>query len=275
MLPNFLVIGAMKAGTTSLFRYLSEHPDIVMPWSKELDFFSNDEVWGRGLSWYEAQFQGQGSAVGEASPNYAKRHLFPDTASRIIATLPDVRLIYLVRDPIERLQSMYVDMLAYGGETRPLEEAVRADPDYILTSCYGFQLEPFLAEIDRDRVLVLRTGRLRQDRIETVGKAYRFLGVVDDHIPSGIDDDANTRAEKRVPTKAGRRLLEQSRYRSTVDADTRWSSLHDRLLTRPPRRSDVALSPGLRSELAERFHRDRDRLRALLGHDPFEADRGT
>ncbi len=271
MLPNFLVIGAMKAGTTSLFSYLAGHPDVSMPWSKELDFFSNEDRWRLGTAWYEAQFPDEAVAVGEASPNYTKRHLFPETADRIMATLPGVRLIYLVRDPIERLQSMYVDMLAYGGETRPIDEAVRADSDYVLTSCYGYQLEPFVALSGTENLLVASAARLRDDRIDTLREIYRFLEIDNDYLPAGIDQDINTRAEKRVSRRLGRRLQKSDRYRSVIDADARWSRLHQACFTRPPRRSDVELSGDVLAELHERFSEDRKLLASLLGHDPMSA----
>ncbi|MBT8200803.1 MAG: sulfotransferase domain-containing protein, partial [Acidimicrobiia bacterium] len=183
--------------------------------------------------------------------------------------LPGVRLIYLVRDPIERLQSMYVDMLAYGGETRAIDEAVRADPDYVLTSCYGYQLEPFVEHTGTANLLVISAAKLSDDRFVTMREIYRFLGIDDDYLPAGIDKDINTRAEKRVARRVGRRLLRNDRYRSLVDADARWSRLHHACLTRPPRTSDVELSADVLAEIGERFAEDGELLRSLLGHDPL------
>jgi hypothetical protein len=95
--PTFLVIGAMKAGTTSLHRCLSNHPDVFMSAPKELDFFEKN--WSRGWEWYRSQFQAGDVAMlrGESSTNYAKYPRFGGVAGRIHRSLPDVKLIYLLR----------------------------------------------------------------------------------------------------------------------------------------------------------------------------------
>jgi hypothetical protein len=113
MLPNFIIIGAMKCGTTSLYYQLSEHKEVKMSIQKETNFFirKRDFEKGRyekGRDWYESCFPEGGMARGECSPNYTKVHLFPGVAQRMQELLPDVRLVYMVRDPIERLVSHYV-----------------------------------------------------------------------------------------------------------------------------------------------------------------------
>jgi hypothetical protein len=241
MLPSFLIIGAMKAGTTSLFTYLVDHPQIWMPWNKELDFFSNEKNWERGVGWYEEQFLSKAEAaeteiqaVGEASPNYSKRHLFGETASRVAETLPGVKLVYVIREPVARLQSMYVDMLAYGGEERSIDEAVAADDDYVLTSCYGYQLEPYLDYISRDRIHILSAEDLRTNRRTTTSDVYRFLGVDPAFESPRLASEANQRSEKQVGAQSGDRI-------------------------------DVDLSPDLRQTLEARFEEDRQLLNRLLG----------
>src|SRR4051812_23135116 len=104
LLPNLLVIGAAKAGTTSLWHYLDAHPSVFMAPAKELHFFDLDENWNRGIPWYAEHFAGSESSpvVGEATPGYTRYPHRPHAAARAAATVPDARLIYLVRDPIER-----------------------------------------------------------------------------------------------------------------------------------------------------------------------------
>ena len=116
-LPSFLVIGAMKAGTTSLYHYLHAHPQVFMPSIKELDFFVAGGNWGRGLHWYQKQFAGAGPgavAVGEASTMYTKYPSVDGVPERIAAHLPEVRLVYVVRDPIDRIRSHYRHRVAVG-----------------------------------------------------------------------------------------------------------------------------------------------------------------
>lgn len=265
MLPTFLVIGAMKAGTTSLFHYLADHPDVAMPWMKEIDFFSDDTKWARGIDWYSGHFTTPAIGVGEASPNYSKRHLFPATAQRIADTLPEVRLIYVIRDPIERLQSMYVDMLAYGGEQRSIDDAVMDDGDYVLTSCYGYQLQPYVELMGSGRILVVDAARLQSDRLDTLAKVYAFIGVRPGHVPAELDPVAtNPREHKAVPTELGRRLLSKTWYARRVAAVPGFGRLHARLSTRSPRQSDVVLSPDIRAQLTARFDRDAELLASLF-----------
>ena len=120
--PNFIVIGAMRAGTTALFEYLRAHPDVYIPELKELNFFW--ERWKRGIGWYESQFAGatDEKAIGELSPEYTFYPARRGVAERIAKLLPDVKLIYLMRDPIARMRSNYVWRVAAGSESRPMRQ---------------------------------------------------------------------------------------------------------------------------------------------------------
>src|SRR4051794_28578727 len=110
-LPDFIVIGTTKGGTTSLWRYLSDHPDIFMPTRKELRFFSNNERWRQGVEWYARQFEGAGEhqLVGEASPQYTSWPRYPHVPERMASVVPNAKLIYLVRDPVARTASLWRD----------------------------------------------------------------------------------------------------------------------------------------------------------------------
>lgn len=188
MLPNFLVIGAMKAGTTSLHRYLREHPQIFMPEEKELDFFVTEKRWGRGRRWYEAQFAGAGDAiaVGEASPSYTMFPEFSGVADRIAELLPDVRLVYAVRHPIERMRSHYLHEVEKSRERAPIGRALLSDPRYLDASRYAMQLERYLGCIPAQRVLVITTEQLRDERAATVRRVLAFLGVDTQWANSGL-----------------------------------------------------------------------------------------
>ena len=111
----------MKCGTTSLYRYLALHPQIAMSQRKELDFFKTDADFAKGLEWYSAQFPDDSGVRGEASPNYSKFHIFPGVPDRMRSVLPDIKLIYLVRNPVERAVSHYMHSV-HGGlfESRPI-----------------------------------------------------------------------------------------------------------------------------------------------------------
>ena len=197
-LPTFLVVGAVKAGTTSLFEYLRTHPDVFMPERKELSFFVHEHNWRRGLDWYRAQFADAdgAAAVGEASPSYAWWPSFGRVPERIAATVPDVRLVYVVREPFARMRSMYLHAVALGGERRPIERALAEVPDYLDTSRYATQLERHLRYADAGRLLVVTAEDLRARRAETVRRVFAFLGVDDGWTPPNLDEELHTAAER-------------------------------------------------------------------------------
>src|SRR5688572_24468381 len=113
MLPNFFIIGAMKAGTTSLWQYLRRHPEIFMSKLKEPGYFTEELRWDQGIEWYRSLFDDAGSAraVGEASTSYTKWPRFAGIPARMHALVPEARLIYLVRDPGDRIRSHYIHNL--------------------------------------------------------------------------------------------------------------------------------------------------------------------
>src|SRR5687768_751449 len=126
MLPTFVIIGAMKCGTTSLHYYLAEHPDVCMSEVKETNFFVAELNYARGLPWYESLFPRRAAACGEASPVYAATWRFAGIPERMHAVLPRARLIYIVRDPVERMVSQYKHTFARGEEHRTLSVALEA-----------------------------------------------------------------------------------------------------------------------------------------------------
>lgn len=176
-LPTFLVIGAMKSGTSALWHYLREHPQVFMPTPKEVQFFSRN--WDKGWPWYEQRFDAAGAAlsVGEASPSYAEFAHFPEVPERIASRLPDVRLIYLVRNPVDRVASQYLHNLARGDEHRPMREAVLSHPSYLSIGSYASVVEGYLAHFPRSQLLVLESERLRDDRRDALRHVFEFLGV--------------------------------------------------------------------------------------------------
>jgi Sulfotransferase domain len=197
-LPDFLVIGAQKAGTTALYAYLRWHPAITGPSWKEVSFF--DRHWWRGERWYRGQFplRSSGRLVGEASPSYLFHPLAPE---RVRSLLPDVRLVALLRDPVERAYSQYQHEVALGREPLSFEDAVEAEDErtrgeverlvadprafsrawwdhtYAARGLYAEQLERWLAVFEREQLLVVRTEDLRDQPAETYGEVLHFLSA--------------------------------------------------------------------------------------------------
>jgi hypothetical protein len=167
-LPDFVVVGVMKAGTTTLFRWLDEHPGVQMPADKEPGFFSDDRAWRRGPQWYASLFADvpDGIRTGEASVAYADPGSTDVVVPRLVQTLPDARLVCLLRDPVARLRSHYRHEVLRGRETRPLPIAAAApDNPYVRRSSYARVLRPWLGEATASRLHVAVSEELFADAV--------------------------------------------------------------------------------------------------------------
>jgi Sulfotransferase family len=238
VLPNFFVIGAAKAGTTSLYHYLASHPQVYMSPIKEPDFFLPPPSSGQPRSgrpagdhrrgMYETLFAGAGdaAAVGEASVRYSAHPFRPGAAERIAALVPDAKLIYIVREPVTRMVSQWMHNRRVGTESRGLAQALRCER-YLLLSSYAFQVERFLEHFPARQLLVIVSEDLHQRRAHTLDRVWRFLGVSTGHLDPVLDRELN-----RAPSAS-------PQLPSALVSD-----LHQRL------RSDVA---RLRDYVAEPF----------------------
>jgi len=180
-LPNFIIIGGLKCGTTSIHHYLGCHPDINMSKPKELNFFAAEQNWDLGFDWYKGRFDNRFKVNGESSPHYTNRPRFNGVAPRIHEYTPDARLIYMVRDPIKRILSHWVHATGAGYETREFVETLsQPDTAYIHRSMYWMQLQPYLELFDKDQIEIITQEELGSDRDGTMKKAFRHLGVDED-----------------------------------------------------------------------------------------------
>ena len=190
-LPDFVIIGAAKAGTTTLHAHLARHPRIAMAHSddpgvrdKEPAFFDPAVNWGRGVDWYRSLWSraGPDQLCGEATTNYTRHPQVEGVAARMAALVPRARLIYLMRHPVERAYSHYVHRWTrelHPGEpfTESFESFVRHDPMCLDGSDYRLQIEQFLAHYPREQLLLLRLDDLERDPRALVDRALAFLGL--------------------------------------------------------------------------------------------------
>ena len=143
--PDFIIVGAMKAGTTTIFRWLGNHPDCALPSVKEPAFFALEDRWMRGTQWYNSLFPEEARVTGEASVSYTDPDRSGLAAQRISSTLPDVRLVFIARHPMERARSHYVHQVQRGRERRSFEAVMRVpDNPYLRRSHYFSTLEPYI-----------------------------------------------------------------------------------------------------------------------------------
>jgi hypothetical protein len=196
-LPDFLILGAQKAGTTALYAYLRWHPQVTGPSFKEVSFF--DRHYARGERWYRAHLPIRRSGiVGEASPSYLFHPLAPERVARM---LPRARLIALLRNPVDRAFSHYQHEVALGREELSFEDALARedermqgelermlrDPSYFSHAWWNYtyaargryaeQLERWLDAFPREQLLVLFTEELAADTAGTYRRVLDFLGV--------------------------------------------------------------------------------------------------
>lgn len=160
-LPGFLVAGAAKSGTTSLWAYLSEHPDVRAPWTKEMSFF--DVNFARGLNWYRMHFplhrptdSGAVVMTGESSAYYMFHPLAP---RRIAETLPDVRIILLLRNPVDRAFSHYQMNFRRRNEDLSFEDAIKAEPERLAGEHERILADPNYYSFHHDKHSYLARGR--------------------------------------------------------------------------------------------------------------------
>lgn len=181
-LPNLIVIGGLKCGTTSLHHYLNLHPAIAMSRPKELNFFVAELNWELGPEWYASHFERGAAVRGETSPHYTNLPRFDGVADRMHELLgAQARVIYMVRNPIERMLSHYLHNVGGGYESRPLNEALtNPGSAYIARSRYAMQLAPYLQAFDRARVLVVANEDLAGQRETTMRRVFEFCGVDED-----------------------------------------------------------------------------------------------
>lgn len=183
MLDRFLlIIGAMKCGTTSLFAYLAQHPQIAPSSIKEPDFFTKDERWAKGLSWYRSLWDYDPSRhkwAMEASTAYTKLPNFSGAVERISSVAGDFRFIYVMRHPIQRIESHYRHATIRGSQHMKKAPDQLVRPHWIACSKYAMQLDPYYAAFPKEHILLLAFEELRDDPTGVLRRVCAFLNVED------------------------------------------------------------------------------------------------
>jgi hypothetical protein len=269
-LPTFVVIGAMKGGTSSLRHYLGGHPDVFVARGGtfgEPNFFIAENNWSRGRGWYEPLFDGAGAAtaIGECSTSYTWAHVYRGVPDRMAQVIPQARLVYVVRDPIARMQSMYMHQVSAGRERRRADEAL-LDVRYLGPSRYRFQLAAFLDHFDRSQVLVIASEVLRDCPREALTAVFNHLAVD----PARVDLDErlldHRSIDKPVPRLHDLHWLPRRKVKDRpVWRPDQHTGLALLLTTRRARADDLGIPRALRDRLAERLADDLSRFERLLG----------
>jgi hypothetical protein len=194
-LPDFIIGGAPRSGTTWLYQVLSSHPQVYMakPVKPEPKFFLIDEIYANGLTYYGHWFEPatENQIAGEKSTNYLEN---ATVARRIREAVPSVKLLFLLRDPVQRAWSNYLWSKMNGLETLAFEDALAAEEErernyppklryarpyaYRSRGLYAQQLLPYFSLFAREQILCLRFEDIETDASDFVARIHRFLGVV-------------------------------------------------------------------------------------------------
>lgn len=155
----------MKAGTTSLHYYLNQHPQIFMSDPKELWYFVQEKNWSKGNDWYLDHFSdvSREIVIGESCPDYTMLPKYQGVAERLHRFNPASKLVYILRDPVERVISHYWYDVRLAGEQRDIMTAVREEPAMLQISNYAMQLKEYLRFFSQDDIYLLTFEKLISD----------------------------------------------------------------------------------------------------------------
>lgn len=287
-MPDFCIIGAAKAGTSALYAMLRLHPQLFMNPLKEPNFFSTEAILSYGDAWYRGLYADASpdQLCGEASTSYTRYPLVDGTAERMASANPDMKLIYLLREPVARVESDCLQLMKYIQHALGMAvpeptldaflEAVE-DPDdprhvaLISTSRYIDQIEAFEAVFPREQMLLLFQEDLRQNADAVLQRIFDFLGVsplepaadethvnVTADFVKGVERMHKTDRLKRLPFyETAKRLLPSSAKTLILG-----------LLPKQTQDSELQLSDAMRMRLRDTFREPNRRLKERLGDLP-------
>jgi len=274
VLPNAFIIGAAKCGTTSLWVYLAQHPEVAVSRDKEPALFVHDDYRDR-LEWYESLFD-PAPIRAEASVQYTMHPVFRGVPERIHNLVPDAKLIYMVRDPVDRAISHYVEYVAHRYEDRPIGEAL-GDPDetrnqYIVASRYATQAKRYLDRFPRSSLMIVDQAELREDPAETLSRIFRFLSVDDGFSVPRVEVKVSDQRRRLGPL--GERVRDQTMTQAALRGIARvlpppTATRVVGVLKRPfsgPRIERPRLDPAQLDELRAGFRPEANWLREYTGN---------
>lgn len=284
-LPNFICPGAQKAGTSSLHDILIQHPDIYLPAQKETKFFQDDKLYRKGIEFYEREFfsgwSGQ-KAIGEVDPSYLFFEYVPARLRKELGG--DIKLLFMLRDPVKRALSQYYQALRVGSERESFEKAVMAVNSgkldstlstirrrYITRGFYATQIKRYLEFFPKENMFfILFETDFLKNREVTVARIMDFLGV--ERIALDVDIRSNP-ARMNRSLRMKQLMNAQNGFRETAKAllpskklRKNISSLMAKLNERKIKK--IELDPVLRKHLLDRYFIGEIKdLEMILGRD--------
>jgi hypothetical protein len=261
MLPNFIIAGAARSGTTSLYYYLKRHNDIFMSPHNEIRFFDRIENYEKGPGWYEKHFEGYTGekAIGEKSAAYLHYECVP---GKIAELIPDVKLLFILRNPVDRAYSHYWHRINLLNEYRSFEDVVKSDSDIVSMGLYHKQIENYLNYFSKEQILFLLYDDLLDNSVSVLKTIYRFLKVDENFVPSNIGKIKNPAGKSSIfiPQKQLSRLKQKARLPKFVKNII--SSLG-----KTPSKKYPSMKYETRKYLIDFYHKENIKLSKLLDRD--------
>jgi Sulfotransferase domain len=266
-LPDFLIVGAKNAGANQLSNLLRSHPDVFMPSMREPSFFIDEGNWALGLDWYRSLFAGcsRDQIAGEASASYTAFPLYSGAPARIAAAVPGVKLIYLIREPLKRMESEWLQYRADALEDRPLRESLLFTTRYMALSHYATQLERYLEHIDRQALLIIRWEDLKAKPLATMREICLFLGIDPPKLAQDYTLGTNNQGAKIVPRRRTIIAMKLLRQVHRDDLALRLKMGSSILTHRSLPRSESHVDDDVRDQVRIYLRPDMQRLREIVG----------
>jgi hypothetical protein len=258
----------MKAATSTVCAYLEDHPEVYCVPKCEPNFFSHDANYQKGTDWYLRFFDEASDYKqrGEGSNFYSARALYPHTAERIFALYPDIKIIYMARDPIKRIISAWIQRRADSGDNVPstVDAAVNERRDeFVGQSQYYYNIRPYIDLFPRNNIFIGLLEDLKQDRESFLRGLCEFLEISYSPIQR---EHVNPSAGKKVPNQLYTRLNGFSIVRSAkLLAPKGLKSAVRRMLVKEASPSAISMSPAVLRDVIETLENDSQEFLKLAG----------
>jgi len=287
--PNFFIVGAMKSGTSSIHSILADHPEIFMSQPKEPCRFVEPQIlkqkwvdmykegYCKDEKKYLSLFENAGNAkiIGESSTDYSKLPLIDNVVEKIYAFNPNAKILYIMRNPVNRTISHYWHAVKREGELRNIDQAIQEEPGFINVSDYAMQLTPYIQRFGREQVKAITLEEFNQNTIDHIKQIFQWMGVDEHYIPQNLNEREHETAAE---------VYQMRDYGVLNKLDLRWlkdkvkvcfpqsvRTLGKSLYQKKIKRKD-AVNPQVNLSLQKTFQPKVKELSALLNRDFPEWD---
>ncbi|MEM8801051.1 MAG: sulfotransferase domain-containing protein [Pseudomonadota bacterium] len=269
MTPDYILIGAMKCGTTTLAAQLGAQPGIFMTEPKEPNFFSDDANFAKGMDWYSAHFAGAapGDLKGEASTHYTKRPEMLETVTRLKAEVPQAKLVYMIRNPIARIVSHYIHEWTQGVLSAPLDVEIERHTPLVDYGRYGWQVAPFVEAFGREAIFLTSLERMKADPGGELTRVAQHIGFTGDvaWVEDQAAENVSAQRSRKLPMH---RLLVDNPVANALRRTLVPKSVRNRVREARQYKGRPEIPAAKLPELQARFLADREILAGFFPGDP-------